>query len=97
MFPFFDGIVARAQHNAAGARSSFQLLRDRVAIKLRQCPDDAQLTSDLSVADAGLGLKENALRVARSEASYRVVSRFAGRCRRTRLPNNASAGLCVDG
>jgi len=63
--PFFDGMVARAQHDAARARSSFQLARDRMAMKLRQHPDDAELISNLSVADAGLGLKENALREAR--------------------------------
>jgi serine/threonine protein kinase/tetratricopeptide (TPR) repeat protein len=63
--PFFDGIVARAQHDAARARSSFQLARDRMTMKLREHPDDAELISNLSVADAGLGLKENALREAR--------------------------------
>jgi hypothetical protein len=77
MFPFFDGIVARAQHNAARARSSFQLLRDRVAIKLRQRPDDAELISNLSVGDAGLGLKENALREARRAIELCPLSRDA--------------------
>jgi serine/threonine protein kinase/Flp pilus assembly protein TadD len=63
--PFFDGIVARAQHNIARARSSFQLARDRMVMKLREHPDDAELISNLSVADAGLGFKENALREAK--------------------------------
>jgi tetratricopeptide (TPR) repeat protein len=77
MVPSFDGMVARAQHNVARARSSFQFLRDRVAIKLRQRPDDAELTSDLSVADAGLGLKENALREAKRAIELCPVSRDA--------------------
>ncbi len=77
MVPFFDGMVARAQHNAARARSSFQFLRDRVATKLRERPDDAELTSDLSMADAGLGLKENALREAKRAIELCPVSRDA--------------------
>jgi tetratricopeptide (TPR) repeat protein len=75
--PSFDGMVARAQHNDARARSSFQFLRDRVATKLRERPDDAELTADLSVADAGLGLKENALREAKRAIELCPVSRDA--------------------
>ncbi len=81
MVPFYDGWVARAQHNAARARSSFQFLRDRVATKLREHPDNASdnavLTSDLSMADAGLGLKENALREAKRAIELCPVSRDA--------------------
>ena len=40
-------------------------------------PDDAQLTSDLSVADAGLALKENALREAKRAIELCPVSRDA--------------------
>jgi hypothetical protein len=36
--PSFDGMVARAQHDAARARSSFQLARDRMTMKLREHP-----------------------------------------------------------
>ena len=75
--PFFDGIVARAQHDAARARSSFQLARDRMTMKLREHPDDAELISNLSVADAGLGLKENALREARRAIELCPLSRDA--------------------
>ncbi len=75
--PFFDGIVARAQHNAARARSSFQLARDRMTMKLREHPDDAELISNLSVADAGLGLKENALHEARRAIELCPLSRDA--------------------
>src|SRR6202011_3055120 len=63
--PFFDGIVARAQHNAARAGSSFQLARARMVMKLRERPADAELISNLSVVDAGLGFKENALHEAK--------------------------------
>src|SRR6266550_351366 len=75
--PFFDGIVARAQHDAARARSSFQLARDRMTMKLREHPDDAELISNLSVADAGLGLKENALHEARRAIELCPLSRDA--------------------
>jgi serine/threonine protein kinase/tetratricopeptide (TPR) repeat protein len=75
--PFFDGIVARAQHNAARARSSFQLAHDRMVMKLREHPDDAELISNLSVADAGLGFKEKALREARRAIELCPLSRDA--------------------
>ena len=75
--PFFDGIVARAEHNAARAQSSFQLARDRMTMKLREHPDDPELISNLSVADAGLGLKENALREARRAIELCPLSRDA--------------------
>ncbi len=75
--PFFDGMVARAQHNTARARSSFQLARDRITVKLREHPDDAELISDLSVTAAGLGLKENALREARRAIELCPLSRDA--------------------
>jgi len=75
--PFFDGIVARAQHNTARERSSFQLARDRMSTKLREHPDDAELISNLSVVDAGLGLKENALREARRAIELCPLSRDA--------------------
>ena len=75
--PFFDGIVARAEHNAARAQSSFQLARDRMTMKLREHPDDPELISNLSVANAGLGLKENALREARRAIELCPLSRDA--------------------
>jgi tetratricopeptide (TPR) repeat protein len=75
--PFFDGIVARAQHDAARARSSLQLARTRMTMKLREHPDDAELISNLSVADAGLGLKEDAMREARRAIELCPLSRDA--------------------
>jgi tetratricopeptide (TPR) repeat protein len=75
--PFFDGIVARAEHNLARARSSFQLARDRMTMKLREHPYDPELISNLSVADAGIGLKENALREARRAIELCPLSRDA--------------------
>ena len=70
-------MVARAQHNTARARSSFQLARDRITVKLREHTDDAELISDLSVTAAGLGLKENALREARRAIELCPLSRDA--------------------
>jgi serine/threonine protein kinase/Tfp pilus assembly protein PilF len=75
--PFFEGIVARGQQDAARARSFFQLARDRMTAKLRERPEDAQLISDLSVADAGLGFKENALREAKRAIELCPLSRDA--------------------
>jgi tetratricopeptide (TPR) repeat protein len=46
-------------------------------MKLREHPDDAELISNLSVADAGLGLKENALREARRAIELCPLSRDA--------------------
>jgi TolB-like protein/thioredoxin-like negative regulator of GroEL len=75
--PFFDGMVARAQGDSARARSAFQLAHDRMVVQLRQQPDNPELISDLSVADAGLGLKESALREARRAVELCPVSRDA--------------------
>jgi tetratricopeptide (TPR) repeat protein len=75
--PYFDGIVARAKGDSSRARSSFQLARDRMTVKLREHPDDAEVISDLSLADAGLGFKENALREAKRAIELCPVSRDA--------------------
>jgi tetratricopeptide (TPR) repeat protein len=63
--PFFDGMAARAEGDAVRAQSSFQLARDRMIKKLAVQPDNAELVSNLSVAEAGLGHKEDALREAK--------------------------------
>jgi len=46
-------------------------------MKLREHPDDPELISNLSVADAGLGLKEDALREARRAIELCPLSRDA--------------------
>jgi len=75
--PFFDGIVARAKGDNSRAQSSFQLAHDRIILQLRQRPDDPELISNLSVADAGLGLKEDAMREARRAIELCPLSRDA--------------------
>jgi len=62
--PFFDAMAARAEGNVGRARTSFELARDRIIKKLVEQPDNPELVSNLSVADAGLGHKEEALREA---------------------------------
>ena len=73
--PFFDGMAARAEGDAVRAQSSFQLARARMMKKLAEHPDDAELVSNLSVADAGLGHKEEALRGARRAIELCPMSR----------------------
>jgi tetratricopeptide (TPR) repeat protein len=77
VLPFFDGMAARAEGDAVRARSSFQLARDRMIKKLVVLPDDPELVSNLSVADAGLGHKEDALREARRAIELCPMSRDA--------------------
>lgn len=62
---FFDGAVARAQGDASRMRAAFQLERERILVQLGERPNDPELISDLSVADAGLGRKASALEEAR--------------------------------
>ena len=73
--PFFDGMAARAEGDAVRAQSSFQRARARMMKKLAEHPDDAELVSNLSVADAGLGHKEEALRGARRAIELCPMSR----------------------
>ena len=62
---FFEGTIARARGDVSRARSAFQVVRDRVLAKLGERPNDPELISDLSLADAGLGHRVNALQEAR--------------------------------
>jgi TolB-like protein/Flp pilus assembly protein TadD len=73
--PFFDGMAARAEGDAVRAQSSFQLARDRMIKKLAERPEDTELISNLSVAEAGLGQKEEALRGARRAIELCPMSR----------------------
>jgi serine/threonine protein kinase/tetratricopeptide (TPR) repeat protein len=77
VLPFFDGMAARAEGDAVRARSSFQLARDRMTEKLAVRPDDPDLLSNLSVAEAGLGHKEDALREAKRAIELCPISRDA--------------------
>jgi serine/threonine protein kinase/predicted Zn-dependent protease len=74
---FFDGAIARAQGDVSRARSAFQLLRDRVLVKLGERPNDPELISNLSLADAGLGRKESALQEARKAVELCPMSHDA--------------------
>lgn len=55
-----EGAIARAQGDKEKAQSAFQTARDRLLAGLIEYPNDPSLLSDLSLADAGLGRKEEA-------------------------------------
>jgi TolB-like protein/predicted Zn-dependent protease len=55
-----EGAIARAQGDNEKAQSAFQTARDRLMALLIEYPNDPGLLSDLSLADAGLGRKEEA-------------------------------------
>lgn len=74
---FLRGLIARAELDAPKAQSSFQSARDRILRELRDRPDDPDLISNLSLADAGLGRKEDALREARRALELCPLSRDA--------------------
>jgi Flp pilus assembly protein TadD len=74
---FFEGTIARARGDVSRARSAFQLVRDRVLAKLGERPNDPELISDLSLADAGLGRKGNALQEARKAVELCPMSHDA--------------------
>jgi serine/threonine protein kinase/Tfp pilus assembly protein PilF len=74
---FFEGVIARAQGDLAKARASFQLGRDRVVAQLGERPNDPDLISKISVADAGLGYKETAIQEAKKAVELCPMSRDA--------------------
>jgi TolB-like protein len=74
---FFEGVIARAQGDFAKARASFQLGRDRVVAQLGERPNDPDLISKISVADAGLGYKEIAIQEAKKAVELCPMSRDA--------------------
>jgi tetratricopeptide (TPR) repeat protein len=74
---FFDGAIGRAQGDVSRARSAFQLARERVLVKLGERPNDPELLSNLSLADAGLGRKASALQEARRAIELCPVSHDA--------------------
>jgi Flp pilus assembly protein TadD len=55
-----EGKIARAQGVAEKAQSAFQAARDRLLAKLATRPNDPELLSALSLADAGLGRNKEA-------------------------------------
>jgi tetratricopeptide (TPR) repeat protein len=74
---FFDGVTARAQGDVSRTRSAFQRARDWALVKLGERPNDPELISDLSVADAGLGRKASAVQEARKAVELCPMSHDA--------------------
>ena len=72
-----EGKIARAQGESEKARSAFQTARDCLVAKALERPDDLSLLSNLSLADAGLGRKEDAWREAREVVQLIPTSRDA--------------------
>lgn len=74
---FFDGVTARAKGDVSRTRSAFQRARDWALVKLGERPNDPELISDLSVADAGLGRKASAVQEARKAVELCPMSHDA--------------------
>jgi serine/threonine protein kinase/tetratricopeptide (TPR) repeat protein len=74
---FFDGVTARAQGDVSRTQSAFQRARDWALVKLGERPNDPELISDLSVADAGLGRKASAVQEARKAVELCPMSHDA--------------------
>jgi tetratricopeptide (TPR) repeat protein len=74
---FFDGVTARAQGDVSRTQSAFQRARDWALVKLGERPNDPELISDLSVADAALGRKASAVQEARKAVALCPISRDA--------------------
>ncbi len=75
--PLLHGMLARAQHDGPGAPSFFQIARDRLTSTLRERPDDPELISSLAVAEAALGLTQEAVDHARRATELRAISHDA--------------------
>ena len=71
------GQVAQAQGDKEKARASFQVARDGILKNLSHQPDDPSSLTDLSLADLGLGRKEEALREALRAVELVPTSRDA--------------------
>jgi tetratricopeptide (TPR) repeat protein len=74
---FFAGQIARAHANRAQAIAAFNTARDEVGQKLRDDPDNGLLRGVLSVINAGLGRKEEALSEGKRAVELRPISRDA--------------------
>jgi Flp pilus assembly protein TadD len=70
-------MLARAQGDNQKALSAFQTVRNHLVAKIAERPDDPELLSDLSVATAGMGLKEEARREAEQVVRLVPTSRDA--------------------
>ena len=60
----FAGVIARARGDSSEAQKDFERARENLLGELSEKPNEAQLMSNLSLADAALGHKDVALREA---------------------------------
>ena len=74
---WFEGVIARATGDDAGARAAFTQARLEVEKFLRDQPDYAEELSVLGITDAALGRKEEAIREGRRAVKLLPVSRDA--------------------
>ena len=72
---FLEGMIALGQGEEAKAKSCFQNARDYFGKQLVEHPNDPAILSNLSIADAGAGRKEDALREARLVVELVPMSR----------------------
>ena len=71
------GMVARAQGNSEMSRTYFEMARSRLTARLQDQPTDVLALSDLGLAEAGFGRKEEALRASRRAVELVPISRDA--------------------
>ena len=71
---YWQGIIARARGDVAGASEAFTRARIMVAAHLAEQPDDPMLMATLGLLDAGLSRKEEALREARRAVELRPLA-----------------------
>src|ERR1700674_44185 len=74
---FLEGMIALGQGEEAKAKSCFQNAREYFEKQLVDHPNDPVILNSLSIADAGTGRKEDALREARLVAELVPISRDA--------------------
>ena len=81
---FYEGLIARASGDAAGARTAFTKARGVLEAKLAGADDDALSVAKLAVLAAGQERKEEAIALGR-----RAVDLATNRKRRRRRRNGA--------
>jgi len=74
---FFEGVVAKLRQDAPGAHAAFMDARAETEKIVRAQPKNVKPLSVLSLIDAQLGEKENALREARTACDLLPVSKDA--------------------
>jgi tetratricopeptide (TPR) repeat protein len=74
---FFEGLIARARNDAAGAETAFRAARVEMDKIVRDQPDYAQAFCVLGMIDAALGRKEDALHEGRRAVELLPVTKDA--------------------